>query len=143
MKTESSIEIDRPIQDVFTYTTEKVAEWSLTVIEDEVIEVKPGGTGSTFRVVTEERGQRMEFEGVVTRNEPPTAHAVFLKGSHFDIEAEYAFEDLGGRTRVTQRSTVKAKGMLKAMFVLFGWLMVDDITFFVVISQHQPEVFGG
>ena len=38
MRSLASIEIDRPIDEVFTYTNEKVAEWSLTVVEDEVIE---------------------------------------------------------------------------------------------------------
>jgi hypothetical protein len=65
----------------------------------------------------------MEFEGLVTRHQPPTAHAVFMKGSQFDIEAEYLFEDLGGRTRVTQRSMVHGKGFVKVIFFLCGWLM--------------------
>lgn len=123
MRTESSVEIDRPIGEVFEYTTRNVAEWSIIVVEDEVIDEKPEGVGTTFRVVTEDRGSRMEFDGVVTRHEPPTAHAVLMKGKQFDIEAEYLFEDLGGRTRVTQRSTVTGKGFVKAVFLLFGWLM--------------------
>ena len=65
----------------------------------------------------------MEFEGLVTRHESPTAHAVLMKGNQFDVEAEYLFEDLGGRTRVTQRSTVHGKGFVKVIFFLFGWLM--------------------
>ena len=123
MQTEMSIEIGRPIGEVFDYTVNNVAEWSLIVVEDEVLDEKPEGVGTTFRLVTEERGQRMEFAGVVTRHEPPPAHPVVMKGRQFDIEAEYSFEDLGEHTRVTQRSTVNAKGFLKAIFFLFGWLM--------------------
>ncbi len=123
MQTTMSVEIDRPIGEVFDYTIENVAEWSTIVVSDEVIEEKPEGVGSTFRVITEEQGSRMEFEGVVTRHEPPTAHAVLMIGSQFDIEAEYLFEDLGGRTRVTQSSSVRGKGLLKVIFFLFGWLM--------------------
>lgn len=81
-------------------------------MKDEVIDEKPEGVGSTFRVTTEEKGRRMEFEGLVTRHEPPTAHAVFMTGSQFDIEAQYLFEDLGGRTRVTRRSEVHGKGFI-------------------------------
>ena len=66
-----SIEIDRPIDEVFTYTNEKVAEWSLTVVEDEPIQ-DTGGVGTTFRCVTEDHGRRMEFHGVVTHWDPPT-----------------------------------------------------------------------
>ena len=123
MQTESSVEIDRPIDEVFDYTTSHVSEWSPTVVEDEVIDSKPGVVGSTFRVVTGEGNRRMEFSGVVTRHEPPRAHAVLMKGKQFDIEADYRFEDLGGRTRVTERATVQGKGFVKAMFSLFGWLI--------------------
>jgi hypothetical protein len=123
MQTMMSVEVDRPIKEVFDYTIKNVAEWSTIVVKDEVIEEKPEGVGSTFRVTTEEKGRRMEFEGLVTRHEPPTAHAVLMKGSLFDIEAEYLFEDFGGRTRVTQRSKVQGKGFIKVISFLLGWLM--------------------
>jgi hypothetical protein len=122
MHSQASVEIDRPIDEVFAYTNGKVAEWSLTVVEDEVIEDK-NGVGSTFRCVTEENGHRMEFHGLVTLWEPPTRSAVSLTGKMFDIEAEYRFEDLNGRTRVTQESAVIGKGFVKIVFTLFGWLM--------------------
>ncbi|TWT81746.1 Polyketide cyclase / dehydrase and lipid transport [Planctomycetes bacterium CA13] len=118
----ASIETDRPIDEVFVYTNDKVADWSLTVVENEIIEDKHG-VGSTFRCVTEEKGRRMEFQGVTSLWEPPTKSAISLTGELFDIEAEYRFEDLGGRTRVTQESTVRGKGFAKIMFFLFGWLM--------------------
>ena len=123
MKTEGSVEIAKPIAEVFTYTTEEVVEWSSIVVEDEVIEDKPGMVGTIFRTVTEERGSRMEFAGVVTAHRPPNLHTVVLKGHQFDIEVEYRFEDLGGSTRVTQVSDVRPKGFLKVFFALFGWLM--------------------
>jgi len=123
MRQQASVEIDRPIDEVFEYTNRKVAEWSPTVVEDEMIEEKPDGVGSTFRCVTEDHGRRMEFEGVITRHEPPNVSAIRMTGQHFDIDAEYLFEDLGGRTRVTQRSSVAPKGFLKVFFFLFGWMM--------------------
>ena len=118
----ASIEIDRPIDEVFEYTNAKVAEWSLTVVEDEVIEDK-GGVGDTFRCVTEENGRRMEFHGTTTAWEPPRRSAISLIGKSFDIQAEYRFEDLDGRTRVTQESDVSGKGFVRVMFFLFGWMM--------------------
>jgi hypothetical protein len=123
MKQQASIEIERPIHEVFDYTVNNVAEWSITVVEDIPIEEKPDGVGSTFRCVTEDHGRRMEFEGVVTRHEPPYLSAIHLAGQHFDIDAEYQFDDLKGRTRVTQRSTVTARGFTKVVLVLFGWMM--------------------
>ena len=123
MKSESSIEIDRPIEDVFRLTNDHVADWSIIVVEDDVVKETPDRVGTTFRTVTEERGQRMVFEGVITRHDPPHLNAVHLKGDSFDIDAEYTFEDLSGRTRVTQRSSVTPKGWFKVILFLFGWLM--------------------
>jgi len=126
MKSSTSVEIDRPIAEVFEYTTNNVAEWSRTVVSDEVIEEKNGGgVGTIFKVVTEENGRPMEFHGIVTEYDPPTRSVVHLKGSMFEIDAAYDFESLDyQRTRVTQHSTVTGKGFLKIVFSLFGWLMV-------------------
>lgn len=123
MRTERSVEIDRPIEEVFRLTTEHVAEWSIIVVEDKVIDAKPGGVGTKFRTVTEEKGNRMEFEGVVVRYEPPFVNAVEMRGACFDIHAVYFFEDLGGRTRVVQKSDVVGKGLFKLLLTLAGWLM--------------------
>ncbi len=123
MKQQASVEIDRPIDEVFEYTNNHLAEWSLTVVEDEAIGEKSEGVGSQFRCVTEDHGRRMEFEGVVTRHEPPHVSAIHMTGQYFDIDAEYFFERLGERTRVTQRSSVAPKGFLRIAFLLFGWTM--------------------
>jgi hypothetical protein len=122
MQQEASIEIDRPIHDVFDYTNNNVAEWSLTVVEDVPIDtIDNGNVGSTFRCVTEDHGQKMEFAGTVTKWEPPTLSAVRLVGKQFDIDALYTFEDLGERTRVTQISVVHAKTLfMKVMFFFVG-----------------------
>lgn len=118
MQTEGSIEIDRSIAEVFRLTNDHVAQWSHIVVEDEVLEEKPGVVGSTFRTVTEEDGRRMEFQGVVTRHEPPFASGVHLAGEAFDVDVDYRFEDLSGRTRVTQRSIVTGKGFFKPLLFL-------------------------
>ena len=123
MKNSGSVEIDRPIEEVFKLTNEHVPEWSIIVVEDEVIQETPEGVGTTFRTVTEEGGRQMVFDGIVTRYEPPYINAIQLTGQMFDIETEYEFEDLSGRTRVTQRAAVTGKGFFKVFMFLFGWMM--------------------
>lgn len=123
MHDEIKIEIDCPIDQVFRLTNDHVTDWSIIVVEDEVIDEKPGVVGTTFRTVTEERGKRMEFQGVVTRHEPPHVNAIRLTGSAFDIESEFSFEDLSGRTRVTQRTNVTGKGFFRLFMFIFGGLM--------------------
>ncbi|TWT58299.1 Polyketide cyclase / dehydrase and lipid transport [Thalassoglobus neptunius] len=123
MQTEASVEIERTIEDVFFLTIDHVPEWSRVVVEDEVIDETPEIIGSTFRTVTQEGGNRMVFQGEITAYDPPKFHAIHLTGELFDIDAEYQFEYLGAKTRVTQLSTVTPKGFLKVFFFLFGWLM--------------------
>lgn len=122
MRHEVSIEIDRPIEAVFDYTNNHVPEWSITVVAEERHGDTPG-VGATFRCMTEDHGRKMDFDGVVTLWEPPRTSAVTLTGKHFDIEARYDFEDLGGRTRVTQRSKIRPKGFTKVFLALFGRFM--------------------
>ncbi len=124
MKTTASVEIDRPIEDVFDLTNNHVAEWSEVVIEDQIIEETPDVVGSTFRSITENQGQQMVFEGIVTQYEYPNLNAVQLVGQFFDIDAAYFFERITShKTKVTQVSEVRPKGGLKIIFLLFGWFM--------------------
>ena len=124
MRTAISVEIERPVSEVFRYTNENISDWSLTVIEDEVLNETPEKVGSTFRILTEERGRKMEMTGVVTRYEIDRLSEVHLVGPGFEIDALYEFEDLGnGTVRVTETARVHPKGLFKVMFFLFGWAM--------------------
>lgn len=123
METELSVEIDRPIEQVFDYTLNNVSDWSITCVEDELLEEKPGHVGTTFRMVTEDRGQRMEFHGIITEYDRPYSSTSVLTGKQFDIGVNYSFKDLSGRTRVTQRAVLKGKGFFKVMIFCCGWLM--------------------
>lgn len=124
MQSEMSVTIHRPIKAVFAFATTKVAEWSTIVVEDEVVEeLNGGGVGTTFHVVTEERGKRMDFDSVLTLHEPPTRCCSVMPGQYFDIETDMRFEELDGGTRVSQIASVKGKGSTRVMFATFGWLM--------------------
>lgn len=123
MQAEASVEINRPIEDVFDFTNEYVAEWSITVVEDMVIDETPDRVGTTFKCLTQSQGKEMEFHGVVTRWERPHVSASELVGDSFDIEVSYFFEKTAEGTRVTQKSIVSPKGFMKVFFFLFGWMM--------------------
>ena len=123
MQAEASVEINCPIEDVFDFTNHHVVEWSITVVEDEVVNETPDRVGTTFRCVTQGHGKRMVFQGTVTRWEPPHLSAIQLSGDAFDIEAAYFFEATPVGTKVTQKSVITPKGFTKVFFFLFGWMM--------------------
>lgn len=125
MKTEGSVIIDLPIDEVFRLTFEDLAAWSEVVTEDYIVEDKnDGGVGTTFHTVTEDRGHRMEFDGTVLQHDPPNLHVVQMTGPMFDMEVAYSFESLSNhQTRVTQFSKIHGKSAFRVMLMLFGWLM--------------------
>lgn len=102
---------------------ENVTSWSNYVVEREMIDENPEGVGTRFRTVTEDRGQRMEYQGVITAFEAPYTLAIRLHGQLLDIEAAYALENLGYRTKVTQFSKVTGKGLTQLFFLFFGWMI--------------------
>ena len=123
MQNSGSVEIDRPIDDVFRLTNDHMPEWSKTVVEDQVVEEKLDGVGTTFRMITEDHGKRMEFDGVVTKYDPPKVSAARMTNNMLEIESEFSFEDLSGRTRVTQIANVKGKGFYRLMMFVVGLFM--------------------
>jgi len=46
-----------------------------------------------------------------------------LTGDLFDLETVYTFQDLGGRTRVTQTCGVTGRGLVRFLMLLMGWRM--------------------
>lgn len=118
MRTEISVEIERPIEEVFEKTFECVPAWSIIVVEDEPIEETPEVIGSKFKTITEENGRRMEFIGTVLEHDPPHRSRVELTNKAFDLDVIYLFESTPTGTRVTQQSEAKPNGLL--MKVMFG-----------------------
>ena len=123
MEHKLNIEIECPIEEVFRITNEQVAEWSLIVVANNVLDERPRGVGTRFQTITEDQGHRLVFDGVVTCYEPPFKSAVKLTGKMFDIETEFNFEESFGKTRVTQTAKVRAKGFFQFYMFLFGWFI--------------------
>lgn len=123
MENKLNIEIECPIEEVFRITNEQVAEWSLIVVANNVLDERPRGVGTRFQTITEDQGHRLVFDGVVTCYEPPFKSAVKLTGKMFDIETEFNFQDSFGKTRVTQTAKVRAKGFFEFYMFLFGWFI--------------------
>ena len=86
MKNGISVDIARPIEDVFILANDHVSVWSSIVVEDELLHLADdGGVGTKFRTVTEDRGRRMEFDGEEVEYEPPTRSAILRRGPAFDL----------------------------------------------------------
>lgn len=115
------IEINASPKIVFSWLEDpdKLNHWLPNIVENEALTETDNKVGSTWRQVYEENGRRMEMFGTTTRYEPFTRTSCEITGPMFDLDIDYLLEDLGGKTRLTQNSVVKMKGLMK----IFGFLM--------------------
>ena len=108
MESRASAIIHYTIDEVFRLTTRHVPEWSEVVTEEGVVEDKDG-VGTTFRTVTQDRGLRMTFQGVVTVSEPPNFSSVYLVGDQFEMAVKCKFTDFGEVRRSFREPRAPAK----------------------------------
>ena len=105
MRVEESVEIDRPVGEVFSYATdpEHFPEWAGIIIE-----VRREGTGKLavgdrFTTVNKFLGRRWETPLEVTVHERNRLHSHRSTGGPLPQEYTTAFEETaGGGTRMTQ-----------------------------------------
>lgn len=97
--------------------------WMGSLVEVEILPETPWGIGARFRQIHEEAGVRQEFEGVLLDYQVNQRIEFQLTHSDFTVHTELLFEDLGERSRVTQRSSFElhslalrlAKGMIQGV----------------------------
>lgn len=124
--------INRPINDVFTYSTdpEKLAKWGEGIQEVEMTSDGPLGVGTTYIVKNKMGGQIQEFKNEVIVYQPPRKFAFRTGGGAFgDYTSTRTFDDLDGKTRVTETiDTEGPSGILKILMPL--------IIIFIKKSHH-------
>lgn len=104
MRIEESVEINRPLDEVYEYVAnpENLPEWTGTVIETHKETPGPHLEGSTFTSVGKFLGRRVESPFEVTVHESPRLHSHKSTGGPFPSEWTLTFEKVAGGTRYTQ-----------------------------------------
>ncbi len=105
MRVEESVEINRPVEEVFSYVAnpENLPEWSSIVLEvRKESQGEPKG-GDHFTSVGKFLGRRFETSFEVVSYEPPRRSSHRSTGGPFEQEWTRTFEETaGGGTRLTQ-----------------------------------------
>jgi uncharacterized protein YndB with AHSA1/START domain len=98
---EHTVEVDRPIDEVFAYLVdvERLPEWQAGV--SEVRADGPIEQGARFRDVREFMGRRASSTLEVTAFEPPRRFAVRVVDGPIAYEIDHGLEESNGRTSVT------------------------------------------
>jgi len=118
-----SIEINRPVKEVFHYLDdeENVTKW-LSGLE-KIIPITEGGNrvGARARHVYNENGRTFEMEEETLAYEPNRRVKIRAVGDAFELTAEYILTPLGDRTRLDFESELKFRNfLLKLIGPLFA-----------------------
>ena len=104
MRVELNVEIDRPVEEVFSYAAdpEHYPEWTSIVLE--VRKEKPGPLteGERFTTVSKFLGRTFETPFEITSHEPPRLHSHKSTGGPLPQEWTFTFEGTAQGTRITE-----------------------------------------
>ena len=116
MRSEESVEIDRPLEEVFAYVAnpENLPEWTNLVLDVRKDAEGQLQKGDRFSVVAKFLGRSFETPFEVSAHEPPRQHSDRSTGGPFEQEFIYTFEQTeGGGTRLTQVVETEPGGFFK------------------------------
>lgn len=122
LKFEHSVEIDRPVNEVFCYATrlENNAKWQSDIIAIEQISEGPFGSGVLCRLVNRFLGKRYESEFVISDFKPYQKCTYRFLSGPVTGESFFLFEPVNGngRTLFTTRGELELTQFKVARFIV-------------------------
>ncbi|MBI5303429.1 MAG: SRPBCC family protein [Chloroflexi bacterium] len=112
---ETSITINRPIDQVFTFVTDfsKAVEWQAGIVEARITSNAPRGVGTTYVWVQQIVGQKMDTSGEITAWDPPRRYEWKSVNGPFPVSGGITFRAEGNGTAVTQYADAEPGGFFK------------------------------
>lgn len=103
VKVETSITINRPVEDVFAYLSDRRndLQWQSGLVDIRQTPESPVGVGTRITEVRKFLGRRIESSSEVVEYEPNTKYTRKNTGGPFPVEGSYLFEPTGVGTKVT------------------------------------------
>jgi len=114
-KLEISTVINRPVEEVFAVASnpEDYLKWSPGLVEVKKTSEGPVGVGTTWRLVRQALGQRLEGDLELTEYEPNRKFTLDSKSRPFPGEARWTFDAVEGGTRVSVVLQAEPGGFFK------------------------------
>ncbi len=125
VKVEASVDINRPIEEVFAYVTDptKKPEWSSLTLECTLEGSGPIGVGSRIRTIGKFLGRRLESTAEVTRYDAPSHFAMREISGPGHLEIERQLEPIAQGTRYRSRLVGESGGLFKLADPILAGLM--------------------
>ena len=100
LQVESTITINRPVEEVFAFSTDwdKYPLWESEVLESQALTPGPLAPGQRYRHVARFMGRRLEAEGIVTAFEPNRRMCFRVTSRPFPWSGCQSFETVPGGT---------------------------------------------
>ena len=114
-KVESSVVINRPIEEVFAYVVDpnNTAQWAGPVVEAKQTSDGPVGLGTTSTRVTQFLGRTMEATYEITEFEPNRYYVDKMTSGPVPINGRISFDAAEDGTKVTIAGEIEATGFFK------------------------------
>ena len=148
LKMEFSVEIKRPVEEVFAYLTDPAMEpeWNSAVLECRADQPGPIRVGSKIHIVGRILGRRSESTYEVTELVPNKKY-VHKTGTPFPLEATYLAEPTAGGTKVTLRGVAEPGGFFKVAEPVLGRIANRQIqaqldTMKELLEAREPAKVG-
>jgi uncharacterized membrane protein len=124
-KIEGSIEIKRPVDQVFAYVTDmkNLSNWVPEMQEIQHTSPGPMGIGTTMKGVYKMMGQRMAWTAKVTDYEPNKKWGESISSGSMLSEELLTFDPVAGGTKFTLVYDMKVGGFLKLLEPLMASTM--------------------
>ncbi len=123
IREEHTVVIERPIEEVFAFTTDPNNEslWQSTSLETEQMTEGEVDVGTTFRNTSKFLGRRIESTYEVTENDPPHKQCVRVTSGPLPGSGCYLYEPAdGGSTSFTQTFEAEVGGFFRLAEPLVG-----------------------
>jgi carbon monoxide dehydrogenase subunit G len=114
MQFANTVTIERPLHEVYAFVAdlENVPKWNYAIVETRKTSSGPVGVGTTYRQVRS-LPARSEETLLVTEMEPDRRVAIHGNLGPFVGTLTYEFDDLDGRTRLTNTADLEGHGLMK------------------------------
>jgi uncharacterized protein YndB with AHSA1/START domain len=122
MNTKLTIEIDAPVFTVFRWVVHPtcVVQWLNHLSNFEILNDDDPGVGAKFIQSWDDDGDNSSISGTITEFIKDERYCIHLDGKGFQVDVEYRFKDIDGRTRLMQKTTFDYKGIMKMIEKVVG-----------------------